>query len=204
MLRVALTGGIGTGKSVVLAWFADLGAPIISADDVAHDVIGAGTPGAAAVRARFGAEVMRADGGVDRLRLAAIVFRDRDARRDLEAIVHPAVRAAISAWSEARARDGAAISVAEIPLLFENGREKDFDRVVVTACEEEEQVRRVAARSGLAADDVRRRIAAQMPLAEKARRAHYVIRTDGSIDGARQRAVEVWQQLQRDAAGFPA
>jgi dephospho-CoA kinase len=204
MLKVALTGGIGTGKSVVLACFAELGAPVISADDVAHDVIGARTPGAAAVRARFGDEVMRADGSVDRLRLAAIVFRDRDARRDLEAIVHPAVRAAIAAWGVAMANDGAAISVAEIPLLFENGRETDFDRVVVTACDEDEQVRRVTARSGLAADDVRRRIAAQMPLAEKARRAHYVIRTDGSVDATRQRATSVWQQLQRDAAGLPA
>jgi dephospho-CoA kinase len=199
MLTVALTGGIGTGKSVVLARFAELGAPVISADDVAHDVIGAGTPGAAAVRARFGDGVMRADGGVDRLRLAAIVFRDTSARRDLESIIHPAVRAAIAAWGEERARDGAAISVAEIPLLYENERDADFDRVVVTACAEDEQVRRVAARSGLAADDVRRRIAAQLPLSEKVRRAHYVIWTDGSIDLTRQRAADLWAQLLRDA-----
>ena len=203
MLKVALTGGIGTGKSVVLLRFAELGAPTISADDVAHDVIGAGTPGAAAVRARFGEDVMRADGSVDRLRLAAIVFRDGDARHDLEAIIHPAVRAAIAAWGEAQARHGARIPVAEIPLLFENGRESDFDRVVVTACAEEEQVRRVIARSGLPADDVRRRIAAQMPLAEKVRRAHYVIRTDGSLEATRQRAGDVWRRLQRDAAGLP-
>ena len=191
MLKVALTGGIGTGKSVVLARLAELGVPVISADDVAHDVIGAGTPGAAEVRARFGDEVMRPDGSVDRLRLAGIVFRDRDARRDLERIVHPAVRQAITAWGEARARDGAALSVAEIPLLYENGREVDFDCVIVTACSEEEQVRRVAARSGLADEDVRRRIAAQMPLAEKVRRADYVIRTDGSLDDTRARAAEV-------------
>jgi len=199
MLTVALTGGIGTGKSVVLARLAELGAPVISADDVAHDVIGTGTPGAAAVRARFGDDVMRPDGSVDRLRLAAIVFRDTAARRDLEAIIHPEVRAAIAAWGEAQARDGAAISVAEIPLLFENGRERDFDRVVVTACAEAEQVRRVVARSGLAGDDVRRRIAAQWPLAEKVRRADYVIRTDDSLDATRQRAGEVWTRLQWDA-----
>ena len=199
MLKVALTGGIGTGKSVVLARFADLGAPVVSADDLAHDVIGAGTPGAAAVRARFGDAVMRADGSVDRLRLAAIVFRDTAARRDLEAIVHPAVRAAIAAWGEDQARGGAAISVAEIPLLFENRREPDFDRVVVTACAEDEQVRRVTARSGLSEADVRRRIAAQLPLAEKVRRAQYVIWTDGSLDDTRRRADEVWLQLQQDA-----
>jgi len=202
MLNVALTGGIGTGKSLVMARFAELGAPVISADDVAHEVIGAGTPGAAAVRARFGDGVMRPDGNVDRLRLAAIVFRDTPARRDLEAIIHPEVRAAIAAWGEARARDGAAIAVAEIPLLFENQREMDFDRVVVTACAEDEQVRRVTARSGLAVDDVRQRIAAQLPLAEKVRRAHYVIWTDGSIDATRQRAADVWAQLQRDAGAF--
>lgn len=202
MLNVALTGGIGTGKSVVMARFAELGAPVISADDVAHEVIGAGTPGAAAVRARFGDDVMRPDGNVDRLRLAAIVFRDTPARRDLEAIIHPEVRAAIAAWGEARARDGATIAVAEIPLLFENQREMDFDRVVVTACAEDEQVRRVTARSGLAVDDVRQRIAAQLPLAEKVRRAHYVIWTDGSIDATRQRAVDVWARLQRDAGAI--
>ena len=202
MLNVALTGGIGTGKSLVMARFAELGAPVISADDVAHEVIGAGTPGAAAVRARFGDDVMRPDGNVDRLRLAAIVFRDTPARRDLEAIIHPEVRAAIAAWGEARARDGAAIAVAEIPLLFENQREMDFDRVVVTACAEDEQVRRVTARSGLAVDDVRQRIAAQLPLAEKVRRAHYVIWTDGSIDATRQRAAAVWAELQRDAGAI--
>jgi dephospho-CoA kinase len=199
MLKVALTGGIGTGKSVVLVSFANLGAPTISADDVAHECLGAGTPGAAAVRARFGDDVMRDDGSVDRLRLAAIVFREREARRDLEAIVHPAVRAAIAAWGDARDKEGVLIGVAEIPLLFENHRETDFDRVVVTACGEQEQVRRVMARSGLAADDVRRRIEAQMPLAEKIRRAHYVIQTDGSLDLTRQRAALVWQQLQQDA-----
>jgi dephospho-CoA kinase len=199
MLNVALTGGIGTGKSVVLARFAELGAPVVSADDLAHDVIGAGTPGAGAVRDRFGGEVMRADGGVDRLRLAAIVFRDTAARRDLEAIIHPAVRAAIAAWGEARAREGAAIAVAEIPLLFENARASDFDRVVVTACAEAEQVRRVTVRSGLAEEDVRRRIAAQLPLAEKVRRADYVIWTDDSIDATRQRAADVWARLQQDA-----
>jgi dephospho-CoA kinase len=166
-------------------------------------VIGAGTPGAAAVRARFGDDVMRPDGRVDRLRLAAIVFRDTAARRDLEAIIHPEVRAAIAAWGEARARDGAAIAVAEIPLLFENQRDKDFDRVVVTACAQDEQVRRVTARSGLAVDDVRQRIAAQLPLAEKVRRAHYVIWTDGSIDATRQRAADVWARLQRDAGVNP-
>ena len=202
MLKVALTGGIGTGKSLVLAQFAERGAPVISADDVAHEVIGAGTPGAAAVRARFGDDVMRPDGNVDRLRLAAIVFRDTAARRDLEAIIHPEVRAAIAAWGEARARGGAAISVAEIPLLFENQRDMDFDRVVVTACAQDEQVRRVMARSGLAVDDVRQRIAAQLPLAEKVRRAHYVIWTDGSIDATRQRAADVWARLQRDAGAI--
>jgi len=202
MLKVALTGGIGTGKSVVLARFAELGAAVISADDVAHDCIGAGTPGADAVRARFGDAVMRPDGGVDRLRLASVVFRDVDARRDLEAIIHPQVRRAIAQWADARAAEGVAITVVEIPLLFEGGREADFDRVVVTACAEDEQVRRVSARSGLSADDVGRRIAAQMPLAEKVRRAHYVIQTDGDVDATRRRALEVWTDLERDARAF--
>lgn len=199
MLTVAVTGGIGTGKSALLARFAELGAPIVLADALAHDAIGAGTPGAEAVRARFGNGVMRPDGSVDRLRLAAIVFRDTAARRDLEAIVHPAVRRAIGDWLAARAAEGAPIAVVEIPLLFENHRELDFDRVVVTACDEEEQVRRAVARSGLSPADVRQRIAAQMPLAEKVRRAHYVVRTGGTLDDTRAAATTVWEALERDA-----
>jgi dephospho-CoA kinase len=178
MRKVALTGGIATGKSWVRRRFAHHGVPTIDADALAHAVIAPGTPGAALILQRFGAGVRSPDGGIDRKALGAIVFADPDARRDLEAIVHPAVYDAIHAWYAAL--PPAPFAVADIPLLYETGREVDFDVVVVAACEPDEQLRRVLERDGLPLDAARQRIAAQLPIVEKARRADHVIRTDGS------------------------
>jgi dephospho-CoA kinase len=197
MLRVALTGGIGTGKSVVLARFAELGTPVVDADTLAHDVIAPGTPGAAAVRLRFGDGVIGPEGQVDRSRLGALVFADDQARRDLEAIVHPAVYRAIDAWMRAQEANGARMAVAEIPLLFETGHEGDFTCVVVTACDGEAQVRRAMARSRLSEAEARRRVAAQWPVDDKVRLADYVIRTDGTTEETRARAAAVWNALDR-------
>jgi dephospho-CoA kinase len=199
MLRVAITGGIGTGKSVVLAELAACGAPIIDADALVHEALGAGMPAASAVRARFGETFIAPAGDVDRARLGAMVFQDERARQDLEAILHPAVYRAIEAWTRAQERGGALVAEAEIPLLFETGHERDFDCVVVTACEGEEQVRRAAGRPGVTEADVRRRIAAQWPLAEKIRRADIVVRTDGTIEETRRQARAVWDALRRRA-----
>lgn len=201
MITVAVTGGIGTGKSVVLARFRELGAPVIEADALAHDVLRPDTEGAAAVRRRFGEAVMRADGGVDRPALARVVFADERARLDLEAIVHPAVRRRLAEWLSARAAEGASLAIIEIPLLFETGRSADFDAIVVTACEEPEQIRRVMGRDGLSEPDVRRRLAAQWPLTEKVKRADFVVRTDGLPADSRARVDDVWRQLQARAAG---
>jgi dephospho-CoA kinase len=154
-------------------------------------------PAAAEIRERFGAGVIAPNGDVDRPRLGAIVFQDDQARHDLEAILHPAVYRAIEAWMRLQESHGEPIAVAEIPLLFETGREGDFDCVIVTACESEEQVRRAVGRSGMTDADARRRIAAQWPLAEKVRRADFVIRTDGTIESTRQAARSVWEALRR-------
>jgi len=199
MLRVAVTGGIGTGKSVVLAELASCGAPVVDADAIVHEALGAGMPATSAVRARFGETVIAATGDVDRARLGAVVFQDERARQDLEAILHPGVYRAIEAWMRAQERGGAIVAVAEIPLLFETGHERAFDCVVVTACEGEEQVRRAAGRSGVTEADVRRRMAAQWPLAEKVRRADIVVRTDGTIEETRRQARAVWDTLKRRA-----
>jgi dephospho-CoA kinase len=197
MVKVAVTGGIGTGKSVVLSEFAACGASVVDADALVHEALRAGTPAAAEIRRRFGAGVMAPGGDVDRGRLGTIVFQDEDARRDLEAILHPAVYRAIEAWMSAREAEGTAVAVAEIPLLFETGHAGDFDRVVVTACDGEEQVRRTVGRSGMTEADARRRIAAQWPLAEKVRRADYVISTDGTIEATRRETRSVWEALRR-------
>ena len=195
MLKVAVTGGIGTGKSVVLAQLAASGAPVVDADTVVHDCLRAGTPAVQAIRERFGGTIIAGNGDVDRARLGAVVFEDERARRDLEAILHPAVYRAIDAWMRAREAGGALVAVAEIPLLYETGHDGDFDCVVVTACELEEQVRRVVGRSGLGEADVRRRIAAQWPVEEKARRADFVVRTGGTLEETRSQARSVWDAL---------
>ncbi len=195
MLRVALTGGIATGKSGVLARFRGLGVSVIESDSLSREVIAPGTPGADAVRRRFGPQIIGADGTVDRARLGDIVFGDAEARTDLESIIHPAVYARIGRWFEHLAASGQGLGLAEIPLLYETGHQSDFDRVVVTVCETAEQVRRVRERSGLSEAQALQRIAAQMPPEEKARLADYVIRTDGSIEDSNRRTDEVYQAL---------
>jgi dephospho-CoA kinase len=199
MLKAAVTGGIGTGKSVILAELAQCGARVVDADALVHEAMRAGLPATADIGRRFGDHVIGPDGAVDRARLGAIVFEDDQARRDLEAILHPVVYRAIQAWMRAQEASGAQVAVAEIPLLYETGHEGDFDCVIVTACDAAEQVRRTVARSGGTEADARRRIAAQWPLADKVRRADFVIRTDGSLESTREAARDVWEALHRRA-----
>jgi dephospho-CoA kinase len=178
MLRVALTGGAATGKSYVLDQFRRAGVPVIVADDLAHGVTAAGTEATAAIAARFGADVIGADGAVNRQVLGPIVFADAVARRELEAIIHPAVYRAIEAFMRAFEKSGDALAVVEIPLLYESGHAKDFDRVIVTTCAGDTQLARLVAR-GLPEVRARQVIAAQTPTAEKAAQADLVINTDG-------------------------
>ena len=182
MLRVALTGGIGTGKSYVIRRLRNLAIPTIDADQLARAAVQPDQPAFAGLRARFGADVVTADGTLDRARLGRLVFADATARAALEALVHPPVRDAIDAWFQrCRTFTGPRFAVADIPLLFETRRASAFDRVVVVACDPAIQLRRVMARDGLPAEDARRRIAAQLPITEKADRADAVITTDGSF-----------------------
>jgi dephospho-CoA kinase len=181
MRRLALTGGIGTGKSRVAARLRLHGVPVVDADVLAREAVAPGTPELAAVVARFGTSVLRPDGTLDRAALAGLVFGDPGARRDLEAVVHPVVRRRIEAFFEALPPD-TPCGVAEIPLLYETGRAHDFDAVIVVACAPETQQARVMARDGASAEEVARRMAAQWPMAAKRERADYVIETDGTLD----------------------
>ena len=181
VLRVALTGGIATGKSACLRRLAALGVPVIEADRLAREVISPGTPGHSQVVARFGTDVVAADGGIDRTRLGQLVFTDSDARRDLEAIIHPLVYGRILNWLDALNDVSVppAFGVADIPLLYETGHAADFDIVIVAACSPEEQLRRLIARDGLSAEAAAQRIDAQWPIARKRALADYVIDTSG-------------------------
>ena len=180
-MRVVLTGGIATGKSHALARFAVHGVPTSDADRWAHEAAAPGGPAWQDLRDRFGPAVFDAEGRVDRRRLGAVVFADDAARADLNGIVHPRVRAAITNWfTGLERRPGHRFGIVAIPLFFESARAESFDRVIVTACGHPAQVARVVAR-GFSRDEAERRIAAQWPTAEKTRRADCVIRTDGTL-----------------------
>src|SRR5712692_2378643 len=182
MLKVALTGGIATGKSYVLDEFRKRGVPCLDADALAHGVEAAGTEATQAIAARFGAGVLAADGAVDREKLAPIVFADAAARRDLEAIVHPAVYRAIAGGLRGfELLGGAPVAVVDVPLLYETGHAGEFDRVIATLCPPERQIQRLAAR-GLPEHEARQRLAAQWSATGKARRADFVIDTSGTFD----------------------
>jgi dephospho-CoA kinase len=192
--RVALTGGIATGKSHVRAEFERLGVPTIDSDILARAAVAPGTPGLTAVASRFGPDVLDATGGLDRRKLAAIVFDNPDARRDLEQIIHPAVRLAIDHWFAALAPQQP-YAIADIPLLYETGRAGEFDVVIVTTCDPATQVRRVMARDSVSESEARQRIAAQLSSEEKARRATHVVQTDGTFDDTARQVREIHNEL---------
>jgi dephospho-CoA kinase len=195
MLKVALTGGIATGKSHVLDQFRRHGVPCLDADTLAHGVEAAGTEATAAIAAHFGPDILTAEGAVDRAKLGPIVFNDAAARRVLEAIVHPAVYRAITAGLRAFTLVGDyPFAVVDVPLLYETGAEKDFDRVIVTACEPATQIARLVAR-GMSEEGARQRLAAQWPTEKKTSRAHYVIKTDGHFVETDEQVVRVIKDL---------
>jgi dephospho-CoA kinase len=194
MVRAALTGGIATGKSFCLGAFAALGAATIDADILARDAVAPGSAGLGRVVARFGKELLQPDGSLNRAALAKIVFADRSARADLEAIIHPEVYSRIREWS-ANLPAGTRISIADIPLVFETGQQHQFDRVIVCACDPAEQLRRVIVRNGLTEAEARDRLAAQWPIEEKVARGDYVIRTDGTHAETREQVRRVYETL---------
>ena len=195
MLRVALTGGIATGKSHCLAGFEKLGAPVIDADVLARQLVAKGTPGLSAVVQRFGRSVLAPDGGLDRSALAEIVFADDVARKDLEGVIHPLVYARIEEWF---ADVSGGIGIADIPLLYETRHHVQFDRVIVAACSAEQQVERLLAR-GMSREEARARLAAQLPIADKRAKADYVIDTSGTLRDTDQQVADIWSQIKSDS-----
>ena len=196
--RIALTGGIAAGKSYVRAAFEALGVPTIDSDVLAREAVAPGSPGLAAVVDRFGRDVLDANSALDRQKMAKRVFADPGARKALEAIIHPYVRQAMEQWFASLAPHQHPFAIADIPLLYEVGREGDFDAVIVAACDPETQMRRVMKRDGVSEADARQRLAAQLPIDEKVRRADYVIRTDGSFEDT---AVQIRDVHERFASG---
>lgn len=197
MLLVGLTGGIGSGKSTVARLLASHGAVVIDADVLARDAVEPGTPGFDAVVARFGESLITPTGEIDRAALAAIVFADDGARADLEAIVHPAVRAAIARAIATHAA-GDDVVVVDSPLLIETGAHVDFPVVIVVTASEAARIARLATR-GMSEADVRTRMAAQMPLGDKAAHADVVLDNDGDERALVAQVDRVWTDLRERA-----
>ncbi len=181
---LGLTGGIGSGKSTVARMIADLGVPVLDADQLARQVVEPGRPAHADIAAAWPG-VIDGTGGVDRKRLAAIIFADPQARKRLEAITHPRIAALAEERFAALARAGHPLAVYEASLLVESNRHGDFDGLIVVTVSPETQLRRVLARGGLTEPEARARIAAQLPLATKAAAATHVIVNDGDPEVTR-------------------
>lgn len=195
MQRVGLTGGIATGKSYVAARLTAAGIAVVDADVLAKRELDPGMPALQAVLARFGEGLRRADGTLDRAALANIVFRDPNARRDLEAMVHPGVLRAIEQFFVEACSPEVPLAVADVPLLYEAGLESMFDRIVVVACARATQIERVMARDRATREAAERRVAAQLPIDEKVRRAHFVIRSDGAFEDTNRQVTETLAEL---------
>ncbi len=198
MLLVGLTGGIGSGKSTVADLLRKRGAVVLDADDFARAAVVAGSAGLRKVTERFGPEVLGPDGELDRRKLASIVFADPAALSDLEAIVHPEVRRMFGDGIQENL-DGQQVVVLVNPLLIEMGTHRDCDIVVVVSASIDTQIARSVAR-GMDESDVRARIAAQLPLAERAQAADVLIDNESTLDELEDEEDVLWHQLQDRAA----
>jgi dephospho-CoA kinase len=181
---IGLTGGIGSGKSAVARLLEARGIPVVDADQLAREAVVPGAPALAEIGAAW-PHVIAADGTLDRRRLGALVFADRAARARLEAILHPRIAALAAGRAQALAQAGHRLAFYEASLLVETGRYRELDGVVVVDAPEAARIARVVARDHLAPDEVRARIDAQIPMADKRRVATAVIDNDGALDDLR-------------------
>lgn len=199
MLLVGLTGGIGSGKTTVARMLETRGAVVFDADLLARDAVEPGTPGYRQVVERFGPNVLAPGGGIDREALAAVVFADPAARRDLEAIVHPEIRRLFAESTEAY-RDTDAVVVFSAPLLVETGMHTAFEILVVVSAPVEQQIERLMRERAMSEPAIRERISAQLPLEDKAEVADILIDNDGTLEELEGQVDRVWTQLRARAS----
>jgi len=200
MLSIALTGNVASGKSLVAAHWAELGVPVISADELARAAVVPGSQGLDAVTEMFGTDVLAADGTLDRTRMREVVFADSGARERLEQILHPLIWKLRDRWLDERRAEGADLVVSEIPLLFETGREGDFDAVILVEAPADVRASRMVETRGLTESEARRIMEAQMDSASKREGSDFVIDNRGSIDELKSAADRVLEEI-RSRAG---
>ena len=193
---IGLTGGIAAGKSTVAERFREHGAYVLDADQQARDVVAPGSPALEGIRARFGEDVVDADGRLDRAKLGSIVFAEEGARSDLEAITHPAIRDLTEERiAEIRQRDPDAVVVYDVPLLVEANVQLPFAAVVVVHAAAAERLRRLVELRGMSREEAERRIGSQATDEERLAIADYVVDADGSLDATIRDADRVWREL---------
>ena len=175
MKKIALTGGIASGKSTVIWYFRDMGSTIINADDIAHELMEPKTHVWKMLFERYGSRIMQNGGQIDRRSLGKIVFDDDDERKNLESIMHPRIHEIIQKRMADFERQNIPYVIAEIPLLFETGWEKDFDAVIVVRCDYEQQVERCMQKFGIDRSDAEKRINLQKPMKTKADKADAIL-----------------------------
>ena len=196
MAVIGLTGGIASGKSTVARLLSGLGAEIIDADLLAREAVAPGRPAFKAVVAAFGEEMVAPDGGLDRVRLGAVVFADAGRRKQLEALIHPYVRAESKRrQAELATRRPEALIFFDVPLLFESGMDRGLEEIVVVYVPRAVQLKRLMARDGLDEAAARARIASQMDLEEKRRRATRVIDNGGGREETRRQVERLYREL---------
>jgi len=201
MIRVGLTGGLASGKTFVGRELAALGCLVIHADELGHQVIEPGGEAYLAVIHEFGPEILDTDGSVNRRRLAAIVFHQPEKLEKLNALVHPPVRARAERMvAEFAATHPAGIAVSEAAILIETGSYKNFARLIVAACREDQQMERAMARDRLTREEALDRMRRQMPLSEKVKYADYVIDTSGTKEHTVEQTRAVYESLRKLAA----
>lgn len=179
MLRLGLTGGIGCGKSVVSELFRQLGTPVIDADEIAHQLVAPGSPVLKAVIAQFGQHFLNGEGSLDRKKLAAQVFAHPEQRKQLEALIHPAVRERIR--QQLAAMQNEVYVVIAIPLLLETGYTELVDRVLVVDCEEAQQIQRVQQRDARDPQQIQHIMAQQISRTERLRQADEILKNDSDL-----------------------
>lgn len=206
MIKLGLTGGIASGKSVVGEMFVKLGAHLIQSDAIAHWLMGPGRPVYAEIVRTFGTDILNPDGAINRTKLADAAFGASPRVKELNAIVHPAVIAHENEWmEEIGARDPNAIAIVEAALILEVGAGERFDYLVVVTCREEQRVERVARRLGISEEaaqaEVKRRMAAQLSDEEKVKAADFVIDNSGALEATERQVREVFAALLASKSG---
>jgi len=201
IMILGLTGNIASGKTTVAKWFGEAGARVLSADQLAREVVRPGSLLLKQIAARFGPQVLQANGELDREILSGLIFADPQSRRELDSLMHPAIaELSLQRLAELNA-DQATLVVYESPLLYEAGAESRVDKVLVVAVDPEQQLQRLMSRDSIDESTARRRIAAQLPQAEKISRADYVIDNSGTEEECRSRVMQLARELNNQLQG---